>query len=123
MRTWFAGKVAAVNTPAYVRDNVHVSLLAKAYAEFAATVRRTSEVHKLNPSGYVESQGAFALRFAAEMRPRTGLACEVELKSQVDFPEPRSRINTDVLSGAPLAWDENAAWDEIAAYYKATYPA
>src|SRR6056297_2115884 len=123
MKTWFAGKVAAVNTPAYVRDNIHISLLAQAYAEFAATVGRNPGLQKLNPSGYVESQGAFALRFATEMRARTGLPCEVDLKQQTEFPEPRSRINTDILDAGAFDWDESIAWAEIADYYKAIHKA
>ena len=34
MKTWLAGETARVQTPRYVRDNIHVSLLAKAYAAF-----------------------------------------------------------------------------------------
>ena len=34
MRTWLAGETARVQTPRYVRDNIHVSPLAKAYAAF-----------------------------------------------------------------------------------------
>jgi UDP-glucose 4-epimerase len=30
MKTWLAGETARVQTPRYVRDNIHVSLLAKA---------------------------------------------------------------------------------------------
>ena len=37
---------------------------------------------KSNPSFYVESQGAFATRFAAEMEPRLGIACPVTLLSR-----------------------------------------
>jgi UDP-glucose 4-epimerase len=117
MKCWFAGAAAAVNTPAYVRDNIHVSLLAKAYAAFALDSWRGAAGARLNPSGYVESQGAFALRYAAEMRRRLDLRCEVELREQVDFEEPRVRINTDPLDAAALSWDESAAWDGIAEYY------
>ena len=118
MKTWFAGRRAAVNTPAYVRDNIHVSLLAKSYVEFAEGLLQRTGLVKLNPSGYVESQGAFAQRFAGAMRERLGLACELELKSQLDFPEPRVRTNTDPVDGQRLGWDERAAWDDIARYYK-----
>lgn len=117
MRAWFAGRAAAVNTPAYVRDNIHVSLLAKAYANFAADFAARPGPRQLHPSGYPESQGAFALRFAGEMRPRLGLPCEVELKQQVDFQEPRVRINTDLVDARALGWNEDRAWDEIAEYY------
>jgi UDP-glucose 4-epimerase len=116
MKKWLAGGTAACSSPAYVRDNIHVSLLAKAYARFATAVPATGWT-RLNPSGYVESQGAFTLRLAREMRPRLGLECSVELEKQVDFPEPRVRINTDLLDTADLGWDESAAWDEMARYY------
>jgi UDP-glucose 4-epimerase len=116
VKTWFAGKTAAVNTPAYVRDNIHVSLLARIYAKFAADLADSPGNSRINPSGYPESQGAFALRFAREMRPRLGLPCEVDLKQQVEFQEPRVRINTDLIDGNVLGWNECAAWDEIAEY-------
>ena len=117
MKTWFAGQTAAVNTPAYVRDNIHVSLLAKAYVRFASDLPAGPGLHRLNPSGYPESQGAFTLRFAQEMRSRLGLACEVELRKQTDFPEPRVRINTALPDQRSLRWSEFSAWDEIAEYY------
>jgi len=121
MKTWFSGKNATVNTPAYVRDNIHVSLLAKAYARFAEDLPRRAGLNKINPSGYPESQGAFALRFAGEMRQRLGLSCALDLKAQAGFQEPRVRINTDLIDGLALDWDESRAWDEMAEYYKALY--
>jgi UDP-glucose 4-epimerase len=117
LRSWKEGKTPAVNTPAYVRDNIHVTLLAKAYAAFAAAVPERG-FRRLGPSGYVETQGAFALRFAGEVGPRLGLKCPLELKRQADFPEPRVRINTDVPDAGALGWDESRAWDEIAEYYR-----
>src|SRR5690606_13203848 len=79
VRNWHEGKVPTVSTPAYVRDNIHVSLLAKAYVAFAAQLPATPGTQRHHPSGYIEMQGAFALRFAAEMQPRLGLPCPVEL--------------------------------------------
>jgi hypothetical protein len=52
------------------------------------------------------------------MRSRLGLPCAVELRKQVDFPEPRVRLNTDVPDAAALGWDEARAWDGMAAYYQ-----
>ena len=115
--TWCKGGIAGVKTPDYVRDNIHVSLLALAYADFAAR-RPSLEFEKLGPSGYVESQGDFALRFAREMGPRLQLPCRVELSTQTDFSEPVTRINTDHPNAAALGWNEAAAWDELASYYK-----
>ena len=79
VRTWKKGETARVNTPAYVRDNIHVSLLAEAYAKFVGETAAGAGRAKLNPSGYVETQGAFVERFAAAMRPRLGLDCRLEL--------------------------------------------
>jgi nucleoside-diphosphate-sugar epimerase len=118
MKNWFAGVTPAVNTPSYVRDNIHVSLLAKNYAAFTAQIPDHGVV-RINPSGYAESQGGFTMRLAAEMRRRLNLPCDVELKTQTDFSEPRIRINTDVPDVKD--WDESAAWDEMAAYYKQLY--
>src|ERR1700733_10449982 len=85
MKNWFAGTVPTVSTPAYVRDNIHVSLLAKAYVHFIDTL--ADGVSRINPSGYVESQGSFAHRIASEMRQRLNLKCELVLKVQSDFSE------------------------------------
>jgi nucleoside-diphosphate-sugar epimerase len=117
MKNWLAGATAVCSQPSYVRDNIHVSLLAKAYAQFAEGFPAASFT-RINPSGYAESQGAFTLRMAHEMRLRLGLRCTIELQKQVEFPEPRVRINTDPLDSAALDWDESAAWDEFACYYQ-----
>lgn len=118
VRSWYEGKTPTVHTPAYVRDNIHVSLLARAYADFAGALPATSGFQKLNPSGYVESQGSFALRVAENMRARLHPPCELELKRQTEFTEPRVRINTDPIDGDRLRWDEAQAWDELAQYYQ-----
>lgn len=117
MKNWFAGQKATVSFPSYVRDNIHVSLLAKVYANFASELPARAGLYRLNPSGYPESQGAFTRRYAEQMRARLGLACEFEMARQTEFPEPRVRINTDLPDAGSLGWDENRAWDEIAAYY------
>lgn len=118
VRNWFEGRTPSVATPAYVRDNIHVSLLSRAYARFVGQLGDEPVMRKINPSGYVESQGAFARRFAAEMAPRLGFDCPLELKRQIDFSEPRVRINTDVPDAADLGWNEADAWDELAAFYR-----
>jgi UDP-glucose 4-epimerase len=118
MKTWLAGGVASCSSPLYVRDNIHVSLLAKAYVQFVENLPAAPGFIRFNPIGYAESQGSFTLRMAQEMRPRLGLPCLVELKKQVDFPEPRVRINTDVPDPDALGWDESTAWDDLASYYQ-----
>ncbi len=115
LKNWFAGTKASVNTPSYVRDNIHVSLLAKAYVHFIATL--PNGISRINPSGYIESQGAFAHRLASEMTERLGLKCEFALEAQTEFSEPRIRINTDVADAVALNWSETSAWDDLANYY------
>jgi len=118
IKAWLNGETPVCSSPAYIRDNIHVSLLAKSYVQFAQNLAETSRFTKINPSGYVESQGAFTLRVAQEMRLRLNMPCLVDLKKQTEFTEPRVRINTDVLDSDALGWDESAAWDELASYYQ-----
>lgn len=118
VHTWANGQRAAIKTPEYIRDNIHVSLLALAYANFAEQIDPKTLFTQLSPSGYVESQGAFVNRFAEAMRPRLGLSCEVELHPQESFPEPHMRINSQPVNGRALGWNEDRAWHDIAAYYR-----
>jgi nucleoside-diphosphate-sugar epimerase len=117
-RTWSAGQVATVQTPDYLRDNIHVSLLRLAYVDFAGQLVSAGGSIKFNPSGYVESQRAFAQRVAREMGSRTGWVCELNLAKQTVFEEPMERSNTDVVDIEKLNWNESAAWDELADYYE-----
>ncbi|MDH5675418.1 MAG: NAD(P)-dependent oxidoreductase [Myxococcales bacterium] len=119
MRTWRAGEVPRVQTPAYVRDNIHVDLLARAYARFVRELPVGPGFCKLSPSGYVESQGAFAQRFAREVGSRLNLACPIEEALQTEYPEPRIRLGTDVPDAQVLGFDESRAWDAIAEFYAA----
>ncbi len=123
MKNWLAGKKAACSSPAYVRDNIPVTLLAKAYASFVGGLSDAPGFAKLGPVGYAESQGTFTLRLAEAMRPRLNLPCEVDLLKQVDFPEPRVRINVDVVDADALGWDESAAWDGMADFYRQAHGA
>ncbi len=79
IQTWSTGNVATVRTPAYIRDNIHVSLLSPAYLAFVESFAKNGAgFSQTNPSGYVESQGDFAKRVAREMRTRTGWECKLE---------------------------------------------
>jgi UDP-glucose 4-epimerase len=117
MKTWLAGETARVQTPRYVRDNIPVSLLAKAYAAFVGVSPAPGTVRRLNPSGYAESQGAFTQRLRNEAAARLGLPCRLEFGVQTEFPEPPVRINTDLLDTEALGWSEAQAWSEFAQFY------
>jgi nucleoside-diphosphate-sugar epimerase len=118
MKTWRAGGRARVKTPEYVRDNIPVELLARAYRVFAEAVA-ASEVplRRVNPSGYVEKQGAFTLRVAREVRERVGWACGVEMARQEDFSEPLTRVNNEPAVRLVKDWVEAAGWDGFVEYY------
>ena len=123
VKTWFAGKQAGCNTPAYVRDNIHIGLMARCYAAFVERVggHGSPAFQRYAPTGYAETQGAFAQRFAAAFRERTDLACDLELAHQTEFTEPLVRINTDPADADALGFDESAAWDDVVAYYRGLY--
>jgi UDP-glucose 4-epimerase len=118
IQSWYKGEVPTVRTPLYVRDNIHADLLASAYARLAEQLPFQKGITRLNPSFYVESQGAFAHRFANEMAPRLGMACPIALLKQNEFGEPMVRINTDRIDGAKYGWNEGLAWDAEAEFYK-----
>lgn len=119
MKSWTSGQVAGVNTPSYIRDNIPIRLLASAYADLVSRALAVAPVLFARPSCYVESQGGFAQRFAREIGPRLGLETPLSFGVQTEYQEPRMRVNTDrVMAG----WDEEACWDELAAYYRTIYP-
>lgn len=118
-RSWFEKKIPTIATPGYVRDNIHVSLLARAYVDFAE--RLTEDVAARHPSGYCETQGDFTRRFSREMEKRLAFRCPFTLNQQDLFPEPKVRINTDQLDHLALGWEETEAWDQLAAYYEERY--
>ena len=118
MNNWKAGRSSEVKTPDYVRDNIHVDLLAAVYAQFAARVATLNTGFlKMNPSGYVESQGEFARRVAREVQTRLGWHCELILAKQESFTEPLERTNTEPAAPLVPGWNEAKAWDAFAEYY------
>lgn len=118
MNQWKNNEIPCVKTPKYVRDNIHVSLLAETYNYFVKQVANDGQpFQKINPSGYVGTQGEFTKIFSEEMQKRTALACEFTLNDQKDFTEPRIRVNYHKADEIIEDWDEQKAWDEMADYY------
>jgi len=120
-QTWLKKQSAAVNSPLYERDNIPVDLLAKAYVSFASDLDEDLGFQKFNPSFYMESQGSFTHRFAQELSQRFALPCRFDLKNQVDFSEPLTRVNTNPIDWQRLGWDEKSFWDELATFYQTHY--
>lgn len=118
MKQWKNKEIPSVKTPKYVRDNIHVSLLAETYNYFVSQVANNAKIfQKINPSGYIGTQGEFTKIFSEEMQKRTGLACEFTLNDQKEFTEPRIRVNYHKADEIIGDWDEQKAWDEMANYY------
>ena len=117
VRAWLRGEPGVCRTPGHVRDNIHVSLLAAAFADFAGRLPEGGWSGTLGPSGYRESQGDFTRRFAREIGDRLGLATPVqELAGQVST-EPAVRLNRDLIDLESLGWSERTAWNDLAEYY------
>jgi UDP-glucose 4-epimerase len=116
--SWLNGEVPVVRTPDYVRDNIHVSLLARFYAAVASDLRAAAGVSVFRPGQYRESQREFALRVSAAMKPRLDRPCLLEFADQTVFSEPRVRVNSDEVGAINLGWSESDAWDQLAHFYQ-----
>jgi UDP-glucose 4-epimerase len=110
VKSWLTKTIPTIQTPNYIRDNIHIDLLAKCYAEF---VDSSSQLAK--PCGYIETQEAFAHRFAKEMSKRLNIPCPIKSQKQTDFSEPLKRVNSDLST---IKWDEKKSWDHLASYYQ-----
>ncbi len=118
VKEWKEDNVPIVKTPKYIRDNIHVSLLGKYYSRFLENVHNSDLFfQKVNPSGYVESQGDFTKRVAEEIRKRTGLMCKYILSEQKSFEMPIVKINTDNTLEKFPEWNEEQAWNDIVTFY------
>lgn len=121
VKSWLEGITPTVRTPKYVRDNINVTLLAKAYKWYAEEFVSTGRPEKFRPSGYTGTQGDFAKRVAREMKKRLKINCPLDFFDQKEFPEPKVKKNTDKLDYKALGWDESKAWDELADYFRQLY--
>ena len=118
MNSWKHGKPVEVKTPDYVRDNIHVDLLAATYADFSMKLAATGKpLVKINPSGYAERQGEFAQRVAREVKARLGWECQLKLAAQEDFSEPLNRTNIEPAAELVSGWNEKNAWDAFVEFY------
>lgn len=118
IRAWQNRETPIVRTPHYVRDNLPVTIAAQLYAEALSSLAEApAPVSHAAPSGYIESQAAFAERLARECGPRLGIAPTLAFAAQTDFSEPLIRTNTQpaFLGIAPDALSE--FWDQYAASY------
>ena len=116
VKNWLNGEPAVLDYPDYVRDNIPVSLLAKAYLHLV----EAPSLMKLCPKGYTGPQRQFIERFAKELSSRLAIDCPLEIREQKEFVEPKTRTATDLLDWESLGWNEKRSWDELAEYYLRT---
>jgi UDP-glucose 4-epimerase len=116
VQNWAKGIIPSVKTPDYVRDNIHVDLMACCYA--VAVEEKGEGIKSFNPSGYKSTQKEFTQKFALEIGKRLGIAHEVKFDVQDNFDEPLDRINTSPAVDMCSTWKEEKAWDQLADYYK-----
>lgn len=117
MKAWLKKETPKVNTPDYVRDNIHVRLLADYYKSFCEEIKKNS-AKKISPSGIVCSQGMFTQIISREVSSRLNIPCDFILEKQTQFSEPMIRINTDRKKEITGTFSEKQAWDEFAEYYQ-----
>lgn len=113
MTRWSKREPVHIDQALYVRDNIPVDLLARAYA---ATAEGDFGAY-CAPSCYAGPVGAFFQRMARETRARTGWACTLTLAETQAFAEPWERTNRTVLDTAALGWSEAAFWDAYVDHY------
>lgn len=116
-RSWLEDSIPEVKTPDYIRDNIPVTLLAKAYGRFVESIPNQSGYISFNPSFYVSTQGDFTKRFSDHLKPLLKKDCAFKIATQTTFNEPKIRVNFQILNPSDYSWDENDFWNELAEYY------
>lgn len=116
IRSWVDGTIPTVNTPSYIRDNIHVRLLAQNYRFFAESLPSHPGIEFCRPCGYIETQAEFTRRLSHEMSRRLSIDCPFQLKEETDFSEPLVRFNAGPSKTAD--WNEARAWDALADFYR-----
>ncbi len=115
--SWLRGEVPILRHPNLIRDNIHVSLLARVYVSFAEEFTRLRTHQTSRPSGYVESMREFAQRFARELSSRLPIDCPIDIDEAATADEPLVCHNTEPVLSSHSEWKEEKAWDELAVYY------
>lgn len=112
---WFSGVTPTVRTPRYVRDHLTAPDLAAAYvAKVVRSLGESGSGGVTRPSGWIATQGDFALRVSAEASQRLGRACPLDFAEQQILEEPLVRVNegpcSDTPAGTPVFWDRYVSW-------------
>ena len=111
------GRDGQVHTPLYVRDNIHVDLLAMAYRRFAEAARRPA-LCAHQPERLRREPGRVCERVARESAaPRPASRNELRIRQFLGTHDAREH---DPAACGSSGWRESEAWDRLADYYRAT---
>ena len=113
-REWYAGKTPEIKTPLYVRDNIHVELLAKGFVYWLENMPLQEPTSNFAPAGYISTMQDFVEKVAMEMRGRLSLDCAVRFAKQSDFSQPMVLVNDAPISHLFADWNEAQSWDALA---------
>ena len=96
-REWYANRIPRVRTPLYIRDNIHVELMAKGFVHWIEKVSKGHDDSLFAPSGYISTMSDCVELVATKMRMRLKLTCAYELNTQPDFSQPMKLVNDTSL--------------------------
>lgn len=114
---WSKGDAPLIWPPAYVRDNIPITLLALGYAYWVEECSTVFGESTFRPSGYISTMGEFVERIAQEFRQRSGWKCASDIQEQRDFSQPMVLINDTPLFSLFPMWNEEAFWNELVEQY------
>ena len=106
---WSIQQKAVIKTPNWVRDNIFVDLLSKAYADVVCE----KCVGRFAWSGFKSTMWAFAQKVALETHQRTGWDCQLLSAPENEDSQPEVLVNTDPARVRIPNWSETKAWDNL----------
>jgi nucleoside-diphosphate-sugar epimerase len=113
IQQWAAGKKPLIKSPNYVRDNVPIDLLSAHYVQTLINYTKGLGARTAWPSKYIESNLAFAKRYANHFNALTGYPTPIDAVLHHEFEEPRIRINKDYCEDTVKGWSEIDSWTKI----------
>lgn len=88
----------------YVRDSIPVFLWALEFVHWVEQCSSTVGTSVVAPSGYISTMRKFVERVARELRPRLGLKCIVEMRTQTYFSQPMVLVNDTPIRSVFPTW-------------------
>ena len=110
IQQWAIGVKPLIKAPNYVRDNVPIDLLSAHYVQTLINFTKDLNPKTIWPSKYIESNLAFAKRYANIFNELTGFPTPIDAILSHEFKEPRIRVNKDYCEDIVSNWSESNSW-------------